>query len=278
VFVRVPATSANLGPGFDALGLALNLHLELRDSGPPAHADHPATQAYRSSGGTGTISLRTTIPPARGLGFSGACRVAGCLAAHLENGLSETEAREVALLDAIKLEGHADNAAPSMLGGLVICTEAGNTHIPVDLDTVVLVWVPETKTSTKKSRSVLPSEIDRSDAVFNLSRAALLVAALTTGRPELLATATQDRLHQDLRLAASPGSRSALEAMRGAGAWGAWLSGSGPSVAALVDPIDAERITLELPAEGRVLSLSIDNVGTVVDMDSVDMDSVDMDP
>ncbi len=268
MFVRVPATSANLGPGFDALGLALNIHLELRDSGPPAHPDHPATQAYRASGGTGSISVQTTIPPARGLGFSGACRVAGCLAAHLEKGLNETEARAAALLDAIRLEGHADNAAPSMLGGLVICTGAGNTHIPVDLETVVLVWVPETKTSTKKSRSVLPAEIDRCDAVFNLSRAALLVAALATGRPELLATATEDRLHQELRLEASPGSRGALEAMREAGAWGAWLSGSGPSVAALVDPTEAKRITMALPPEGRVLSLSIDNAGTVIDMKS----------
>ncbi|MFV1990517.1 MAG: homoserine kinase, partial [Acidimicrobiales bacterium] len=133
MYIRVPASSANLGPGFDALGLALNIHIELRDSGEPAHEDHPATQAYRSSGGERSISVHSSIPPARGLGFSGASRVAGCLAAYLEQGLGDSEAREAALIDAIALEGHADNAAPSMLGGLVICTDETNTRTPVTL-------------------------------------------------------------------------------------------------------------------------------------------------
>jgi len=154
-----------------------------------------------------------------------------------------------------------------MLGGLVICTEDTSTRIPVHIDVAVLVWVPESTTSTKKSRGVLPQQVDRSDAVYNLSRSALLVAALTTGRPELLATATQDRLHQDLRLEASPASNEALNAMLAAGAWGAWMSGSGPSVAALVEPTKSATVAQALPGGAKVLSLSLTNDGAFVDME-----------
>lgn len=266
MIIKVPATSANLGAGFDALGIALTIGLELRDSGPPAHEDHPATQAYRSSGGKGNISIKTHIPPARGLGFSGASRVAGCLAAYLQQGLDEASAREQALNDAIALEGHSDNAAPSMLGGLVICAGSTIAKVPVQLKAAVLLWVPKSKTSTAKSRSALPRDVPLEDASFNLGRAALFVAALSTDQPDLLQAATQDRLHQQVRLSQSPASAEALEAFLGAGAWGAWLSGSGPSIAALADHGRRDEIIAALPKDAEVLSLEIDAQGTTVDV------------
>jgi homoserine kinase len=181
--------------------------------------------AHREAGGASELWWRSPIPPGRGLGFSGAAAVAGAFAACGDG----DQAFDVAA----SVEGHPDNAAPSAYGGF--CVSAGGPtirHVPPDAVELV-VWWPSSTTSTRRARAALPEQVPLADAAFNLGRAALLVAAVATGRLDAWDEATRDRLHQDVRLELAPASRSILEQCRGAGALGAWLSGSGPTVAAL---------------------------------------------
>ncbi|MFM9002537.1 MAG: homoserine kinase, partial [Acidimicrobiaceae bacterium] len=244
VAVRVPASTANLGPGFDVLGLALNLHLEAGFGNAPAEANeadenHPLTVAFRHCGGKQDLWVRSQMPMGKGLGFSGAARVAGCVLAHAEKHGAEKKAFDDAKLEILRtaseLEGHPDNAAASMFGGFVASVDGFAVRIPTPLDPAIIVWVPQQQTSTKESRAKLPSEIKFQDAVFNVGRTALLVAALAAGDVRALSIATSDRLHQDLRFTKAPDSKLALNAAVDAGAWCAWLSGSGPTIAAMVD-------------------------------------------
>ena len=262
--VRAPASTANLGPGFDVLGMALALYTQVstRGDGPPCETSHPAALAFAAAGGVGDVWVRTQVPAARGLGFSGAARVAGAAAALVAGGVDLEEAREPALRVAAELEGHADNAAPSAYGGVVIATEDVVVPLPVALDADVVMWVPENETSTTSSRRTLPGEISRDDAVFNVGRVALLVTALLSGEHDLLADATQDRLHQPHRLERLPASARAIDDAVAAGAWGAWLSGSGPAVAALAASGTGDELAGALPsASARTLVLRIDHEG-----------------
>lgn len=263
--VRAPASSANLGPGFDAVGLALDLPFVLSE-GPddgllPCEDGHPAAVAHRAAGGGGGgLWWRSPIPPGRGLGFSGAARVAGSFLAACASGLDEEAARARAFAVAAGLEGHPDNAAASALGGLVVA--AGGRLVPVPLGTgiEVVVWWPATEVSTRRARAALPAEVAFADAAFGVGHAALLVAALATGDLDALVVASEDRLHQDRRLAASPDSAVALATFRDAGA-AAWLSGSGPAVAAAAVPADAAALAgLSLPP-GTVRRLAVDTRG-----------------
>jgi homoserine kinase len=126
------------------------------------------------------------------------------------------------------------------------------------------VWTPERETATSGARRLLPEHVPLHDATFNIGRAALLVAALASGDADALRTATEDRLHQDRRLARAPESRSAIEAALGAGAYGAWLSGSGPSVAAFVEPARTATVAAALPPGGRIRELEIAEEGVTV--------------
>ncbi|MCP5026466.1 MAG: homoserine kinase [Actinomycetia bacterium] len=264
--VRAPASTANLGPGFDVLGLALDLPLIVRAGGvgQPASGDHPATVAFRRAGGVGPVTVETEIPPARGLGFSGAARVAGAVAGHVQSGLGAAESGDRALALAVELEGHGDNAGPSALGGLVIHVDDRSVSVPVALEASVVVWSPDHATSTDESRGTLPAQVSHTDAVHNLAGVALLVAAFTTGDPTELRRATVDRLHQPTRLGSLPASARAIDTAVGAGAWGAWLSGSGPSVAALVATDEADSVATALAGEGTVRTLAIDHRGVRV--------------
>lgn len=257
--VRVPASSANLGPGFDVLGMALSLPFELAtaevEGFRAAEATHPAAVAFARLGGSGPLWWRSPIPPGRGLGFSGAARVAGLLVAALQTGIADLDTTLLTL--ATELEGHPDNVAASYLGGVVAAAGGSYVRVPVALEPAVVVWVPPFETGTDHSRRQLPATVPFADAAFNVGRAALLVAALAAGDVAALRTATEDRLHQDVRLAAAPASRAALEAATAAGAWAAWLSGSGPTVAALCAPEDAARVATALPSGGRVLRLDV---------------------
>jgi homoserine kinase len=246
-----------MGPAFDALGMALTLFLEVSTSGEgiPADEHHPAVVAFRSAGGEGPLFVRSEIPPERGLGFSGAARVAGLLAAGAEEPLAKAAA----------LEGHADNAAASLLGGVVAVSGGTAVRVPLGLDPAVVVWVPEARASTQASREMLPESVSLRDAVFNIGRTALLVAALSTGDVGALREATKDRMHQDQRLGALPQSKRAIAAALDAGAWCAWLSGSGPSVAALVSPDDSAGVAAAVPGSGTSHVLSIDHKGAVVE-------------
>jgi homoserine kinase len=275
-FVRVPASSANLGPGFDVLGMALSVHLEMGpvvDGQVPLGAKmideyHPGNIAFRSYGGVGDVWVRSKIPMGRGLGFSGAARVAGVVAAHAQlHGLSMdalVAARKDLLHVSTQLEGHPDNVAASLVGGVTASASGEVVRLPLALDPTILAWVPDTQTSTEKSRTAIATTLLLSDAVVNIGHTALLLGALATGDVALLRIATQDRIHQDIRLANAPGSKAALDAALSTSAWCAWLSGSGPTVAVMCAKSDAKNIASQLPQSGQVLELAIDQDGAVI--------------
>ena len=276
MIVRVPASSANLGPGFDTLGMALSLYVEagVIDGEPPAGSQridqfHPAGIAFRRAGGEGDLWVCSPIPVGRGLGFSGAVRVAGIVAAHAQQHgddparLAHSGAAMLAL--ASELEGHADNVAASLFGGIVATADGRAVQIPLAFDPAIVVWIPGSTTSTDESRSKLGREIALSDAVFNIGRTALLVAALAAGDVDALRSATQDRLHQDRRLAAAEPSRAALAAALAAGAWCAWLSGSGPTIAAMCPLDEADDLAAQMPVGGHTKVLRIDHVGASIE-------------
>lgn len=270
--VRVPASSANLGAGFDVLGMALSLHAEVGIGPPPddareAEPNHPASVAFRRLGGDGPLWVRSPIPMSRGLGFSGSVRVGGAVAAVVQRAGRpdfDDEARSEILAMTAKLEGHADNVAPSLYGGIVVCAGDEVETVPLSIDPAVVVWIPDDTTSTDRSRAMLPETVPLADAVFNLGRVATFVAACATGDTSALRRATEDRLHQPTRLAATPVCREAIDAALAAGAWAAWLSGSGPTVAVLCDPADADRLAAALPLEGHTKLLRIDRNGATV--------------
>ena len=271
--IRVPATSANLGAGFDVLGLALSLYTEIGVVGTDTELDgaheaddtHPAHIAFVRAGGVGKVWVRNAIPMGRGMGFSGAVRIGGAVAAEVQQqGSAWSLATSNALAIGTELEGHADNVAPSLHGGVVITSEGLVVQVPVALSPVFVMWIPEFTTSTNESRGKIGPNIALADAVFNISRTAMFVTALSSGNISLLREATQDRIHQDIRFGVSPACKAALVAGLDAGAWCAWLSGSGPTVAIMCDPADAPRIAAALPDNGHTKLLTLDTTGATV--------------
>jgi homoserine kinase len=290
VRVRVPATSANLGPGFDTLGLALGLYdelqLELTESGLEVtpYGDAPvdernlvvrSARAAFAATGDQPVGLRLTytsrIPQARGLGSSSAAICAGVVAALASRGVAADD--PLALELAAGIEGHPDNVAPCLLGGLTIAYYDGGCARAVRLepatDIIPVVFVPPVRTSTKESRAALPEAVPHSDAAFSAGRAALLVAALTS-RPDRLLEATQDRLHQAFRLPAVPAALRVFTELREAGI-AAVLSGSGPSVLALCrsqdqagDAVSVVTAILQEVGDVQVLRPTIDRSGSVL--------------
>jgi len=262
--IRVPASSANLGPGFDILGMAIDRYIEVdfAEEGIGSE-DNLVMRVFRQFGGTGGLDIRSTIPPARGLGFSGAARVAGLLAAAVQKGTSLEECRRWLFLEATELEGHPDNVAPSVFGGVTVAVEDRVERVALGLQATVILWIPNTLSGTKESRRKLPKMVSMEDAVFNMGRTALLIAALTSGDVEMLAMATEDRLHQGARLEALPDTANAIEVAKEAGAWCSWLSGSGPTAAALCEPSQAQRIAEAMPSGGEVSVSHIDMRGAV---------------
>jgi homoserine kinase len=278
MIVRVPASSANLGPGFDTLGMALTLHAEVGAGEPddttpegarPVDEHHPAMVAFRAHGGEGPLWVKSPIPMGRGMGYSGAVRVGGLVAAHAQHhGVSPEllAASTTELLHlATALEGHADNVAASLLGGVVATAGGRAVRVPLSFDPAMVMWVPAFVTSTNESRTALPADVPMADAAFNVGHVALLVAALAAGEVAVLREATRDRLHQDVRLAKSPPSKAALDAALAHGAWAAWLSGSGPTVAAMCPVDEAAALAAALPADGHTKVLRIDHAGAVVE-------------
>lgn len=278
MIIRVPASSANLGPGFDTLGMALSLHAEagVIDGDIPPGAQridqfHPAGVAFRRAGGEGDLWVCSPIPVGRGLGFSGAVRVAGIVAAHAQRYGSDPDRMsskmQAMLALASELEGHADNVAASLFGGIVATADGRAVRIPLAFDPAIVVWIPSFTTSTDESRSKLVGDVPLGDAVFNIGRTAILVAALAAGDVDALRCATQDRLHQDRRLATVEPSRAALAAALDAGAWCSWLSGSGPTVAAMCPFDDADDLAAQMPGDGHTKVLRIDHEGAVIEAD-----------
>ena len=279
MIVRVPASSANLGPGFDSLGMAVSVHAEIGTgligdgfaSAGAQQADdhHPAMVAFRRQQGEGPLWVLSPIPVGRGMGFSGAMRVGGVVAAHAQRHGTEPHTLQAALAEllavATELEGHADNVAASLYGGVVATAGGYAVRVPLSFDPALVMWVPSFATSTDHSRTTLPAQVPLADVVFNIGRTALLVAALAAGEVAALRVATEDRLHQDIRLRAAEPSRRAIRAALGAGAWAAWLSGSGPAVAAMCAIDDAEALAAALPDDGHTKVLRIDHAGAVIE-------------
>jgi homoserine kinase len=278
--VRVPASSANLGPGFDVLGLALDLVAEIGSCAVGAPPDgarvleptHPAAVAHGSAGGVGELWAFERIPAGRGLGFSGAMHVGGALLAFVERCGGDPEVVDEVAAEVFEiaagLEGHGDNVAASLRGGVVAVAGSEIIEIPCILEPSIVVWIPDAVTRTSAARAQLDERVDRNDAVFNIARTAVLVTALQTGRTELLALGAEDRLHQSVRLANRPESARAIRTAMDAGAWSAWLSGSGPTVAAMCAPDAADAVKAAvgsmLGSSGAVRTLRLDRRGAEV--------------
>jgi homoserine kinase len=247
VSVRVPATSANLGPGFDCLGLALDLwgaitisrSDEETPNEPMEAMAHIAAQRVFDRLHEDPNSLHAAyegdLPIARGLGASAVARVGGLVAANKLAGGKMSDEELLSL--ATELEGHADNVAPALFGGFQVSVVADGhiSHVraPIPDGLQAVLFVPQLRMATKDARRVVPNSLSRADAVFNASRSALLVAAMAEGRLDLLDAATQDRLHQRQRSELMPAMFPVFEAAREAGAHCAYLSGSGSTICAL---------------------------------------------
>ncbi|MEK9599411.1 MAG: homoserine kinase [Pontimonas sp.] len=297
VVVEVPATTANLGPGFDTLGMALTIH----DTLTATVVDTPGIRVDVHGVGEGEVPTDETnliarsmahafaskkipvpgvhleahnvIPHGRGLGSSGAAIVSGVMAAKgLLEGIVEFSASELLAL-ATDMEGHPDNIAPSLFGGLTIAwmTEEGPKHkkLSVHRGVSLVVAVPEDASmSTQLARSLQPETVPHQDAIFNLSRSALLIAALIQS-PELLFEATEDRLHQNYRASAMKDTDELLQKLRSQG-YPAVVSGAGPSVLVLC-PDPGQRLgiaqVVEAHGGGKWTShmLTVDERGATVE-------------
>jgi homoserine kinase len=258
--VRAPATSANLGPGFDSLGVALDwagsYTVTVSDDNnvppPPGPIERMAAsavlalfqQAGRPAPAGITVQYDGDIPVGRGLGVSASARAAGLIAADalIDGGRT----LEDLLPLAVRLEGHGDNIVPAMLGGLRVVVADGGGLVQVGLtppgDLRLVMLIPEFSMPTEESRKQLPDRLTRNQVVHNIGRVALLVAALTQGNYELLGTATEDVLHQPARSALFPAMYSLFQAARDAGAHGVYLSGGGSTIAAFADADRADEI------------------------------------
>jgi homoserine kinase len=256
--VRVPASSANLGPGYDVLAAALSFHLELEVEetaefavetglrGVPTDRSNLCVRAFEElhpADGV-TFRLRSEIPVAAGLGSSAAAIVAGLVAA---DHMYELDAD--LLPRAVALEGHPDNVAAALLGGFVICSEAGAERFdpPPELEGVIVI--PPGDVPTAEARRALPAEVPMADAVHNIAHAALLMLGLARSDFDLVAHGLSDRIHQRRREYLYPRSMELLAHAREFGALGATISGAGPAVlfwshfeqtGALYDELNAE--------------------------------------
>jgi homoserine kinase len=267
--VRTPASSANLGAGFDVFGMAVDLYADVGLGDAPDGAEqldehHPGRTAFDRLGGDGPMWMRCNIPMARGLGFSGAVRVGAAALAVVQAGRQIGGAVDEILAATTELEGHGDNVAASLHGGVVAFV--GDRAIPFRLGPVLsaasfIAWVPDVTTSTNASRRSLPDTVARADAVHNIGRATQLALAFAHDDPDLLRGAADDCLHQAWRVPAVAGAADALEAAVAAGAWCAWLSGSGPTVGMLCDSGIAAEVAASLPANGHTKLLGIDTTG-----------------
>lgn len=258
--IQVPATSANLGSGFDALGLALSLYnrvwMQECDQIKISSADHvevpaddqnliytAARKLYQACGKSLSgleIIQENNIPMASGLGSSSACIVAGLVGANHLLGcpMSPQELLELAA----SIEGHPDNTSPALSGGLTVSAmdqgKVYSVRLPVADTLRFAVFVPPFPLKTELARSVLPESYPRSDVVYNLSRSALMAAALSQGDFKSIRIAVQDRIHQPYRFPLIPGADTVFETAAKLGALGTYISGAGPTIIAIIPPSD----------------------------------------
>ncbi len=300
VIIRVPATSANMGPGFDCLGIAIDLwnettvtrgeqpvivHGEGKDSLPTDGTNIVASSAARAFSELGVEPIplafvcRNNIPLARGLGSSSAATVTGIAAAFTFAGLDvqnqDIQSKVFSL--AADIEGHPDNVAPAVFGGCQIGIKIENTehepnwitsNVAVGEQLKAVIFIPDFSMQTKEARGILPPDVSRADAVFNVGRAAMLVHAISSNQWHLLRHATDDRLHQPQRIEKlfprfRPIARGALDG----GAHGVFLSGAGPTIMALATErfmticYEMSENARKAQVEGRALIVDISQSG-----------------
>lgn len=305
VTVTVPGTTANLGPGFDCIGAALTLYNQftftrlssdtaaseigefkiivsgLEASRVKTDESNLAYQAflklYQHLGYVPPpvqIEIELNVPLARGLGSSATAIVGGLVGANLLT-REPLEPLEVMKL-AIAIEGHPDNVVPALLGGCRLAASGGDVlkvweicDIPWHEDIVPVIAIPDFELSTQDARNVLPPQVSRADAIFNIAHLGLLLRGLETGRGDWLRTALQDKLHQPYRQALIPGYESVHSAALKAGAYGMAISGAGPTLIALVDSMQAEAVAVAMAEAwkqagitAQTRSLSLDSQGT----------------
>lgn len=289
--IQIPATSANLGAGFDALGLALTyynyIEMEECDKIDITAADGldiptdernliyiSAKDLFAVCGKKleGLKLIQTSnIPMARGLGSSSACIIAGLVGANKMLGDPLTKDDLVDL--AAQIEGHPDNTAPALLGGIVTAVFDGRKVHWVKQEVFTklkfVAIIPDFELKTEEARACLPKEVSHKDAVYNLSRAALFSASLLTGKFENLKTAVDDRLHQPYRMTLIPHCKDVFDIAYTHGAYAAYISGAGPTIMAIVDESNqyfAGKMKFSLDNAGlkgwQVKEFHIDNEGT----------------
>ncbi len=270
VTLHVPATTANLGPIFDCLGLALDLwnevtvslegqgiNIKIQGEGQETLAKDDSNLIFQAFSLAArkfgvdipkgiSIVCRNQIPISSGLGSSSSAIIAGLIAARslFSLNMSDQQLLEIGL----ELEGHADNIAACLLGGLVIVIKDGEALITQKIKInhiLATIALPQVQLSTRQARKVLPDQYSRQDAVFNIGRTAALISALISGDYTYLRSSMEDRIHQPYRLGLIPGAQAALDAAYAAGALGAALSGAGPSLIAFHSTAD-NRIALEM--------------------------------
>ncbi len=294
VRVKVPATSANMGPGFDSLGVALAMYNTITVSETengftvvtgkdkrivPGNENNMIYRAinrvFDEVGYTARgirISQQSSIPVTRGLGSSSACIIGGMLGANVIAGRPLTYDKILNL--AAEMEGHPDNVTPALYGGFCSSVFENGTVYKVSMKITTpikfAVMFPDYPMATRESRKVVPDSFSKEDAIYNISHTALLVSALAEGKLELLKTACNDRMHQQYRKEYIAGIDGVFENAERLGAYGTYLSGSGPAVVSLVEGkgsafADGMNKFFENNLEGwRCRLLTIDNVGAVV--------------
>lgn len=289
--IRVPATSANMGPGFDSLGVALNLYNEYSFSETLMGLEFEGIEEefcnedniiykamikcfekcnYKLKGLKISIT-KQEVPISRGLGSSSSCIVAGLIGANyiMGNILSNKELLDIA----VEIEGHPDNVAPALLGGVVVAIREGNRTIYDKVNVLknlsFVAIIPDFKLSTEKARSVLKENIELKDAIYNIGRAALMVAALTNGNDDILKYACSDRIHEIYRGPLIKKFDIIKKEAYNNGALASFLSGAGPTIMTIVKKESdfSNKIKDVLERENlkfQVLELSIDNKGAIV--------------
>lgn len=290
--VKVPATSANMGSGYDSIGIALDLynviqmeesdHIDISDVAGASILTDESNLIYQCAKkvydicGKPLKGLKIVeqcdIPQTRGLGSSSACTVAGILGANalLGNPLD----RENIIDLAASIEGHPDNSTPAILGGFCVALleygKVWSVRVPMNGQVDFITFIPDFELSTEKARAALPQTIHHHDAVFNLARAALLAGSLTTGKLENLGVAMGDCLHQPYRFDLIPDGREVMHAAKAMGALGAFISGAGPSIIAVVASHDktylsrAQMYCEQNFPHWKPIRLVCDEVGAVV--------------
>lgn len=286
--VRVPGTSANLGAGFDVLGMALNIYNEVEFSRAESESlcidpifeggldENLIYQSYKKIFEKFKEDLipvkiiaKSEIPMSRGLGSSSACIVAGVVGAYLIMG-REIDRTEI-LKYASEIEGHPDNVAPCIMGGLVASTfvedEVISLKVPIKNDYKLLGLIPNLEISTQESRKVLPTTISLRDGVFNSSRVAILLTALVTGQDENIKYGFEDKFHQKYRGKLIPGYFEIINFLKEKNIIGTYLSGAGPTIMVLVNKNenkvknDIEAYLKRFNVKWKVKELYIDNLG-----------------